>query len=204
MPLGRPQGNDIDLASSATPETVVTLFPRVIPTGMKHGTVTVLEGSYAVEITTLRTEKGYSDGRRPDRVEYVEDIVKDLGRRDFTMNAMAYEISSGRFFDPFEGRKDINKGVVRSVGDPNARFAEDGLRPLRAIRFASQLGFVIEEDTFAAIAKTISIFEKVSPERMRDEFEKILLSPVPSVGLRLLEETGLLEILLPELAPARG
>lgn len=202
--LGRSHGNDIDLASSAEPGTIMGLFPRVVPTGIKHGTVTILAGPYQVEVTTLRKEEGYSDGRRPDRVEYVDDIVEDLGRRDFTMNAMAYEIISGRFYDPFQGREDIRKRLIRCVGDPSLRFAEDGLRPLRAVRFAAQLGFSIEAGTLAAIPAAKPIFEKVSPERMREEFLKILLSPSPSSGLRLLEDTGLLSILLPELAPSRG
>jgi len=202
--MKRGAANDFDMATDASPQEILSLFPHVIPTGIKHGTVTVLSGRHSVEITTFRVEGGYTDGRRPDAVEFVATIDEDLSRRDFTMNAMAYEILSGRLHDPFDGRKDIGAKLIRTVGAPGLRFAEDGLRPLRAIRFASQLGFAIDDGTFSAIGQAIATFRQVSPERVRDELQKILLSPSPSTGLRLLESSGLLGEILPELTPSRG
>jgi len=202
--MGRPVENDFDMATDASPQEIESLFPRVIPTGIKHGTVTVLSGRYSVEITTFRAEKGYSDGRRPDSVEFIADIEGDLSRRDFTMNAMAFDVLSGKLHDLFGGRKDIEARLIRSVGDPARRFGEDGLRPLRAIRFAAQLGFSIDRATFAAIPSSISTFRQVSRERVRDELQKILLSPAPSTGFKLLEASGLLAEILPELLPSRG
>lgn len=202
--MRRGVGNDFDMATDASPEDVISLFPRVIPTGIKHGTVTVLSGRYSIEITTFRVESGYSDGRRPDAVEFVATIEEDLSRRDFTMNAMALEVLSGKLHDPFAGRKDISARCIRTVGAPSHRFAEDGLRPLRAIRFAAQLGFFIDEATFSAIPEAVGTFRQVSRERVRDELQKILLSPSPSTGLRLLESTGLLGEIVPEILPSRG
>ena len=134
--MKRHEANDFDLATDAMPEEIIALFPRVVPTGIKHGTVTVLTGPYSVEITTLRTEQGYSDGRRPDSVRFVSKIEEDLSRRDFTMNSMAYDMATGFLHDPFGGKEDINRKRIRCVGEPSLRFKEDGLRPLRAIRFA--------------------------------------------------------------------
>jgi putative nucleotidyltransferase with HDIG domain len=195
---------DWDLASDAAPEEVMALFRRVIPTGIRHGTVTVLYRGVSVEVTTFRTESGYSDGRRPDRVEYAASIDEDLSRRDFTMNAMAAELPSGRLIDPFGGASDIKNKIIRCVGRPQERFSEDGLRPLRAARFASQLGFSVEDATLAAIPLTLDITAKVSPERVRDEFEKIVASGKPSTALLLMEKTGLLELLFPDLAQCRA
>lgn len=197
-------GNDFDMATDASPQEVIALFPRVLPTGIKHGTVTVLTGRHGVEITTFRLERGYTDGRRPDAVEFIADIEEDLSRRDFTMNAMALEVTTGKLHDPFGGREDIAHRRIRSVGDPALRFAEDGLRPLRAIRFAAQLGFEIDADTLAAIPGAATTFRLVSRERVREEFLKIIVSPSPSLGLRLLESTGLLADILPELLASRG
>lgn len=202
--MKRRVGNDFDMATDASPQEIISLFPRVIPTGIKHGTVTVLTGRFSVEITTFRVEGGYTDGRRPDSVKFVADIEEDLSRRDFTMNAMALDVLSGRLYDPFLGQEDIKKRCIRSVGSPVLRFAEDGLRPLRAIRFAAQLGFSIEESTFSAISSALGTFRQVSRERVRDELQKILMSPSPSTGLRLLESSGFLGEILPELLPSRG
>lgn len=202
--LHRSTSNDFDMASEATPEEIIKTFPRVVPTGIKHGTVTILAGRHSVEMTTLRTEQSYEDGRRPDSVTYVTDIEQDLARRDFTMNAMALDPVSGDFHDPFEGRKDIDRKLIKTVGSPLERFGEDGLRPLRALRFASQLGFSLHRDTLDAIRPSLETFRRVSMERVRDELQKILLSPSPSKGLRLLESTGMLEIIIPEFLPARG
>lgn len=198
--------HDWDVATNARPEDVIKIFHRVIPTGIKHGTVTVHFMKKAIEVTTFRTESDYSDGRHPDKVEYAGHIEEDLSRRDFTMNAMAASLKDGHIVDPYGGADDIKARVIRAVGVPHERFMEDGLRPVRAVRFASQLGFRIEENTWAAILRE-DILKKaagISLERFRDEFCKILLSPVPSVGLKLLEESGLLKIFVPELLQGRA
>ena len=198
--------HDWDVATNAKPEEVIKIFRRVIPTGIKHGTVTVHFMKQAIEVTTFRTESDYSDGRHPDKVEYAGRIEEDLSRRDFTMNAMAASLKDGHIVDPYGGQDDIKARVIRTVGVPHERFMEDGLRPVRAVRFASQLGFKIEQNTYTDIlnAETLGNVAKISAERFRDEFCKILLSPVPSVGLRLLEESGLLKIFIPELLEGRG
>ena len=198
--------HDWDVATNARPEDVMKIFRRVIPTGIKHGTVTVHFMKKAIEVTTFRTESDYSDGRHPDKVEYAGHIEEDLSRRDFTMNAMAASLADGHIVDPYGGADDIKARVIRAVGEPCERFMEDGLRPVRAVRFASQLGFKIEKNTWAAILRE-DILKKaagISLERFRDEFCKILLSPVPSVGLKLLEESGLLKIFVPELLQGRA
>lgn len=202
--LRRDVSGDFDLATSLSPERIMELFPRTVPTGIKHGTVTVLSGAYSVEITTLRLDESYTDGRRPASVSFTDDIKADLSRRDFTMNALALDLETGEFHDPFEGEKDIRDRIIRTVGNPDGRFSEDGLRPLRAVRFASQLGFEIDTATFSAIPRHIATFRRVSSERVRDELKKILLSARPGRGLQLLDESGLLDEILPELAPSRG
>jgi tRNA nucleotidyltransferase/poly(A) polymerase len=201
---------DWDLATDAPPEEVSAIFRearprgRVIPTGIRHGTVTVLYRNHRMEITTYRTEAGYSDGRRPDAVRYAASVEADLSRRDFTMNAIALRLPSGLTVDPFGGAADIRAGIIRCVGKAEERFAEDGLRPLRAVRFAAQLGFSPEEATLAAIGGALGTSAKVSPERVRDEIGKIIASPLPSRAFRLMEQTGLLSLFLPELAACRG
>jgi putative nucleotidyltransferase with HDIG domain len=201
--LGK-KASDWDLATNARPEEVIPLFRRVIPTGIKHGTITVLYKGVSVEVTTFRTESTYSDGRRPDRVEYAATVEEDLSRRDFTMNALAAELPSGRLVDPFHGAADIKDEIICCVGKPEERFSEDGLRPMRAVRFASQLGFTVEDATLAAISGALNTTAKVSPERIRDEFEKIIASGKPGTALLLMERTGLLELLFPDLAQCRG
>jgi tRNA nucleotidyltransferase/poly(A) polymerase len=145
------KAHDWDLATDARPEEVTALFKKVIPTGIRHGTVTILYKGISLEATTFRTESDYSDGRRPDRVEYAATIEEDLSRRDFTMNALALERPGGRLVDPFGGAEDIKRGIIRCVGKAEDRFNEDGLRPLRALRFASQLGFTVDEAALEAI-----------------------------------------------------
>ena len=211
------KAKDWDLATDARPEEVLALFQRrkapggggkaisfVIPTGIKHGTVTVHYKGLPMEVTTFRSESGYSDGRRPDKVEFGLSIEVDLSRRDFTMNAAAYGLPSGPLVDPFDGRRDIKKRLIRCVGSPEERFAEDGLRPMRALRFASQLGFSVDALSLAAIPGALPIAAKVAAERMRNELEKIIASDKPSIALRLMEKTGLLTLLIPELAACRG
>jgi tRNA nucleotidyltransferase/poly(A) polymerase len=198
------EAQDWDLATNARPEEVIALFRRVIPTGIKHGTVTIHYKGRALEVTTFRTESSYSDGRRPDQIRYAATIEEDLSRRDLTMNAIALALPSGTLTDPYKGAEDIRNHLIRCVGNPEERFQEDGLRPLRAMRFASQLGFTVDGPTLAAIPGALSITAKVAPERIRDELDKILASPKPSAALLLMEKTGLLGLILPELAVCRG
>jgi putative nucleotidyltransferase with HDIG domain len=164
----------------------------------------VLYKGHSLEVTTFRTESGYSDGRRPDEIRYAATIEEDLSRRDFTMNAIALALPGGELTDPYNGAADIKAGVIRCVGNPAERFGEDGLRPLRAVRFAAQLGFTVEDGTLAAIPGALDITAKVSPERVRDELDRIVLSPKPSLSFLLMEKTGLLRLILPELAACRN
>lgn len=201
--LGKPC-KDYDIATDAEPKEVQALFRKTIPTGIAHGTVTILYKGEKIECTTFRCEADYSDGRRPQKINYVRSIEEDLSRRDFTMNAIAVSLKDGSIVDPFEGVKSIKSKTIKTVGSPLDRFGEDGLRPIRAIRFASQLGFKIEEETLKAIPLSIEVCKKVSIERFRDEFVKMLLSEHPIISLRLLEDTGLLKVFLPELSDCRG
>jgi len=205
------KAKDWDLATDALPEEVIELFHRkkglnsfVIPTGIKHGTVSVHFKGLCMEVTTFRSESGYSDWRRPDKVEFGDSIDVDLSRRDFTMNAAAYRLPSGPLVDPFNGRKDIKKRLIRSVGKPQERFSEDGLRPIRALRFVSQLDFTLDEELLAAISGAIPFTAKVAAERIRDELDKILVTDRPSTALLIMEKTGLLQLLIPELAACRN
>lgn len=177
--LGRTPG-DWDVATSARPEAVQALFDRTVPTGLRHGTVTVLLGGMSLEVTAFRREEGYSDGRRPDRVVFGVGLTEDLARRDFTINAMAL-LPDGTVADPFGGQADLKAGLVRCVGDPVRRFREDALRMLRAVRFAAQLGFAVEAGTAAALRREAAGLDRVSGERVRAELEKILLSPRPEL-----------------------
>ena len=209
MLLGK-KAQDWDIATNAPPEEVTEIFRnvrprgRVFPTGIKHGTVTVLYRGRIMEITTYRTEAGYADGRRPDQVRYAATIEEDLSRRDFTMNAIALRLPKGEVVDPYGGEADVSNRIIRCVGNPQARFAEDGLRPLRALRFAAQLSFDLAAETLAAIKPALETSAKVSAERVRDEIEKIIASDKPSRALVPMEQTGLLELFLPELAACRG
>lgn len=200
------KASDWDVATDATPEQVISAFKKVIPTGIAHGTVTVHFMGEEIEVTTFRIEQGYSDGRHPDKVSYASDIEEDLSRRDFTMNAIAVSLKDGSIVDPFNGKADIKNKVIRSVGNPLERFNEDGLRPIRAIRFASQLGFEIETNTLQAISneKVLQKTSTISIERFRDELVKLLKSPKPSVGLKLLEDTNIMKLFLPELLEGRN
>ncbi len=195
---------DFDVATSARPQDVQKSFARVIPTGIQHGTVMVLSGGEKVEVTTFRTEGAYEDGRRPSSVEFHSDVTADLSRRDFTINAMAFDPVKGELVDPFGGQRDLEDGVVRCVGEPSARFAEDGLRPLRAVRLCAALGFSLDLPTEHAIAPAVPVFKKVSCERVRDELLKLLVSARPAYGLELLHRTQLLQAFLPELEAQVG
>ncbi|HEY7728535.1 MAG TPA: HD domain-containing protein [Candidatus Eisenbacteria bacterium] len=191
---------DWDVATSARPEQVTALFPRVVPTGLPHGTVTVLTDGGSCEVTTFRTEHGYADARHPDHVAFVEDIETDLSRRDFTVNAIAWDPIAGRVVDPFDGRADLSRRLVRCVGDPLERFREDGLRPIRAARFAATLEFELEEETFRALGPARDSVARIAAERVRGELMKLLAAREPSRGFEVLRRSGLLSVWLPELA----
>ncbi|MDR2842524.1 MAG: CCA tRNA nucleotidyltransferase [Spirochaetaceae bacterium] len=198
------KSSDWDIATDAHPLEVKKMFRTVIPTGIKHGTLTVLYKGKSIEITSFRKEAGYSDGRHPDEIEYAATIEEDLSRRDFTMNAIAASLPDGIITDPFNGQADIKNKLIRCVGNAKERFNEDGLRPLRALRFVAQLNFNIENTVLDAITASLNITQKVSAERVRDEFEKIIRSNDPVSAIRLMEQTGLLALLLPELQECRG
>jgi tRNA nucleotidyltransferase (CCA-adding enzyme) len=196
---------DFDVATDALPDQVMKLFPRVIPTGIQHGTVMVLSGDHKVEVTTFRGEGAYLDGRRPSAVTFLPDIDGDLARRDFTVNAIAWDPIAGALRDPFSGVEDLRRCLLRAVGDPLARFDEDGLRPLRAVRLACTLPLALEPRTRRAIPETLDVFARVAMERVREELIKLLLRGAPpSRGLRLLLRTGLLARIVPELLESVG
>ncbi|HWO18503.1 MAG TPA: hypothetical protein VNO30_06990 [Kofleriaceae bacterium] len=206
--LGRSPG-DWDVATSAHPEQVLALFPRTIPTGIKHGTVTIVTGRGAsshVEVTTFRGEGAYTDARRPDHVTFGVPLVEDLARRDLRVNAMAYDPAGRRLIDPFGGQRDIAERMLRAVGptgnvyeDAVARFTEDGLRVMRAVRFAAVLEFALDPDTERGIGPALPSLAKVSRERVSDELRKILASRRPSLALIPAERSGILGVILPEL-----
>ncbi|MCC6556112.1 MAG: HD domain-containing protein [Polyangiaceae bacterium] len=202
---GQP-AKDWDVATDARPEEVVRMFRRVIPTGIQHGTVTVLINHTHYEVTTLRGEGAYTDGRRPDSVEFVDDITADLARRDFTFNAIAIDPVDGHLIDPFNGRADLEARVVRAVGDPAERFAEDGLRVLRAARFAATLECGIDAETERAMGSDRSrqTFRLVSAERVRDEWLKAMRARRPSVAFEVMRRTDILGITCPELLESVG
>ena len=191
---------DWDVATSAKPDEIQGLFKRSLYTN-RFGTVVVSSGAHEVEVTTYRIEAGYADHRRPDEVAFTESLHEDLARRDFTMNAMAWRPTpaGGELVDPFNGRADLLARLVRAVGDPAARFAEDALRMLRAVRFATVLRMSIEPATADAIHAHAELAADLSGERIQQELNKILLAERPSTGIRLLSDLGLLAVLCPEL-----
>ena len=190
--------HDWDLCTSALPQQVMNLFgeERCIPTGLQHGTVTVKQGGGLYEITTFRTEGTYSDGRHPDEVHFVPDVREDLARRDFTINAMAYNEKEG-LIDPFGGQNDLQQGIVRAVGVPHQRFTEDALRILRLYRFAARYGFAIDPATGQAAEALCTHLDCVSAERIEEELSKLLAAPAPAAYL----DEKILTVILPELAP---
>ena len=190
--------HDWDLCTSALPQQVMNLFgeERCIPTGLQHGTVTVKQGGGLYEITTFRTEGTYSDGRHPDEVHFVPDVREDLARRDFTINAMAYNEKEG-LIDPFGGQNDLQQGIVRAVGVPHQRFTEDALRILRLYRFAARYGFAIDPATEQAAEALCTHLDCVSAERIEEELSKLLAAPAPAAYL----DEKILTVILPELAP---
>lgn len=187
--------SDWDLATEALPEQVMRLFEKVIPTGIQHGTVTVMYEGEGFEVTTLRGEGAYSDGRRPDEVFFVSDIEDDLARRDFTVNAIAADPITGEIIDPFGGVEDLKNGILRAVGDPMERFSEDGLRVLRAARFCAVLQYELDEHTEKAIPANLNTFAKVARERVLAEWVKAIeKAEEPSVAFHIMRSTGMLEV----------
>lgn len=201
--LGKPVA-DWDVCTDARPNELMKLFPRAIPTGLQHGTVTLVVRGHHYEITTLRGETTYTDGRRPDAVHFVDDITADLARRDFTINAIAVDPDSGEMVDPFDGRKDLDRKTIRCVGNPVERFSEDGLRVLRAARFSATLEFDVDPATFSAIEPTLDTFRKVSAERVRDEWIKTMKAHRPSRAFEVMRASGILGVTCPELLEGVG
>jgi tRNA nucleotidyltransferase (CCA-adding enzyme) len=201
--LGR-NASDWDVATDARPDELLTIFPRAIPTGIEHGTVTVVRAGHHYEVTTLRGEGTYSDGRRPDWVEFVDDITADLARRDFTVNAIALDPLDGKVVDPHGGKEDLARGILRAVGNAKERFAEDGLRVLRAARFVATLELSLDPETEAAIRPTLDTFRKVAAERVRDEWIKSMKARAPSRAFEVMRRTGILAVTCPELLEGVG
>ena len=196
--LGR-TAHDWDLCTSALPQQVMELFgtEQCIPTGLQHGTVTIKYGGQLYETTTFRTEGSYTDGRHPDAVQFVPDVREDLARRDFTINAMAYNEAEG-LVDPFGGQKDLQNGLLRAVGEPQQRFTEDALRILRLYRFAARFGFALDAATARAARQLAPHLDCISAERIQEELAKLLAAPQPGSYL----EPAVLAVVLPELTPA--
>ena len=214
--LGR-EPKDYDVATSATPEQVMEIFPETYAVGAQFGVVLVPESavavnastesaakSRAVEVATFRSDLGYSDGRHPDEVRFSSDPREDVARRDFTINGMLLDPISGDVLDFVGGRKDLEAGIVRTIGDPERRFAEDKLRMLRAVRFAARFGYAIEPATFAAMQKLDEQIEVVSRERVRDELTRMLTEGQARRAFLLLDESGLLRHVLPEISAMKG
>ena len=193
--LGR-EPADWDITTSASPYEVKALFSRTIDTGIQHGTVTVMLGKEGFEVTTYRVDGEYEDCRHPKEVQFTKSLLEDLKRRDFTINAMAYNPAEG-LIDEFDGAGDLKRGIIRCVGDAEARFGEDALRMMRAVRFGAQLGFELEEQTSEAVKKLCENLRKVSAERIQTELVKLLVSPHPDY-LRVAYETGITREFLPE------
>jgi poly(A) polymerase len=201
--LGRP-ALDFDVATDAPPETLRALFPGADLVGAHFGVVLVRRDHAQVEVATFRSDQAYSDGRRPDRVRFQRDPREDALRRDFTINALFLDPATGEVLDYTGGLADLRAGRIRAIGDPAARFAEDHLRLLRAVRFAARLGFTIEEDTAHAIRRHAPLVRKVAAERVRDELTRILTEGGARRGFELLDELGLLAEVLPEVAAMKG
>lgn len=186
--------HEYDLAVSIHPEDMQKIFKRTVPTGIKHGTITVLFHDRSYELTTFRKDEDYMDGRRPETVQFGVSLSEDLKRRDFTMNALALDLQKKILVDEHSGLEDIQNSLIRTIGNPESRFTEDGLRPVRAIRFVSTLGFTIHPQTAEAIETCRPVTAKVSPERIHDEFLKIIRSKNPIGGLDLLKKYKTLEL----------
>lgn len=194
---------DYDIATSASPESIQQLFKRTIPVGIQFGVILVLEEGITFEVATFRSEGAYSDGRRPDSVSFTS-VEQDAKRRDFTVNGLYFDPEKNMILDFVGGERDIGAKIIQTIGDPEDRFLEDHLRMLRAVRFSVQLGFALEQRTLEAVKRHAKLIGKVSAERIRDEFCKILTSANPAQGMRLLDSTGLITHFLPEMETLKG
>jgi poly(A) polymerase len=201
--LGR-EPADYDVASNATPEQVLELFPDGITVGAQFGVILVLREAVKVEVATFRCDAGYSDGRHPDRVEYASSPEEDVKRRDFTINGLVMRHNTGEILDFVDGQADLRAGIIRAIGEPDKRFAEDKLRMLRAVRFAARFGYDIEPKTFSAMRKQAREICQVSAERIREELTKLLTEGAARSGFELLDSSWLLSIVLPEIAAMKG
>jgi len=201
--LGR-EPSDYDISTDARPERVQELFPHSLTVGAKFGVILVVEDGSEVEVATFRSDIGYSDGRHPDRVVYSDSPQEDVRRRDFTINGLLMNPATREVLDYVDGRTDLRAGIVRAIGDPRARFAEDKLRMMRAVRFAARFGFQIEPETLAAAQELAPQIPQVSSERLREELTKLLTEGAARRGFELLHETGLLAVVLPDVARMEG
>jgi poly(A) polymerase len=201
--LGR-EPTDYDVATDATPVEVAGLFPESVAVGAQFGVILIPKNGLKVEVATFRSDMGYSDGRHPDRVVYSKTPQEDVQRRDFTINGLLMRHDNGDVLDFVGGQKDLSAGIVRAIGDPERRFAEDKLRMMRAVRFAARFGFEIEATTFRAIQRHVKEIQQVSLERLREELTKMLTEGAARRAFELLDETGLLEQVLPEIAAMKG
>jgi poly(A) polymerase len=195
---------DYDVATSATPRQVLELFPDGVTVGAQFGVILVVHEGVQVEVATFRADVGYSDGRHPDRVEYASSPEEDVKRRDFTINGLLMRHNTGEILDFVDGQTDLRAGIIRAIGEPDRRFAEDKLRMLRAVRFAARFGYEIEPKTFAAIRKHAREISQVSSERIREELTKLLTEGAARSGFELLDRCGLLAIVLPEISAMQG
>ena len=195
---------DYDVATSATPGEVLKLFPDGVTVGAQFGVILIPRDGLKVEVATFRSDIGYSDGRRPDRVEFASSPQEDVQRRDFTINGLLMRHDTGEVLDFVNGRADLDAGIIRAIGEPDQRFAEDKLRMLRAVRFAARFDYEIEHQTFAAIRKHAAEVKLVSAERIREELTKLLTEGAARTGFELLDQCWLLPIVLPEIAKLKG
>src|ERR1019366_4970934 len=203
LELGR-EPADYDVCTDACPDRVQELFPHSLSVGAKYGVILVVDDGAEVEVATFRCDIGYSDGRHPDRVVYSDSPQEDVRRRDFTINGLLMDPATREVLDFVEGRADLKAGIVRAIGDPRLRFAEDKLRMMRAVRFAARFGFQIELETLAAARELAAQITQVSPERIREELTKLLTEGSARRGFELLDETGLLEVVLPDVTRMKG
>ncbi len=195
--------SDFDITTNALPQDIEGIFHKTIPTGKKYGTITVIHDNSSYEVTTFRSDGTYSDGRRPDSVRFSTELIEDLKRRDFTINAICIDIDE-KLIDYFNGIEDIKNKIVRCIGNPDERFTEDALRMMRAVRFMTQLKFTLDENTRLSIIKNSDLIKNISVERIREELNKILLSDKPSDGIRMIVDTGLMKQIIPEFMDTIG
>jgi len=201
--LGR-EPADYDVATDATPVEVAGLFPESVAVGAQFGVILIPKNGLKVEVATFRSDMGYSDGRHPDRVVYSKTPQEDVQRRDFTINALLMRHDSGEVLDLVGGQKDLRAGIIRAIGDPELRFAEDKLRMMRAVRFAARFGFAVETATLQALQRHVAEIRRVSPERIREELTKMLTEGAARRAFELMDEAGLLEQVLPEVGAMKG